>query len=388
MASNRAERCTHSPPAPAIVAAGMVALSSGCAEVSTALVYGAYEAGDYNQTDFWCGNRARGGQSQTCASKATDDNGERPVRQVEVRGWVVSPPGYNEGENEWIFNLLLDHGWTQASPASEHAEPINTPELINAVITPHNVVSFGVGDGGAATAWLGDNAWGSASALTLHVEVNGWGRRSGTSDHRARAWPPPPGWTIAPRTAAENGHPGVAWSFDPFDPPAAPGVGGPLAAGDYVRMVGMLWEDAPHEDSDEGRSGDDADHTQDGKQCWKSGRHDRGGVGRGFSELHPVDYLAKLAAPRRTDRLYVVALCGDAANVARDVRPPDPRPPGATAAFEEFLDLEFTNLGSVTRHRVRPHDEHITIDVITRNRTNGTRGKFKAVYRVFWSTQP
>ena len=357
----------------------------GCSSVNTALLYSNYETGQYDQTDFWCGNRPRGGSNAVCTSKATNASGEMSTRAIEVRGWVIAPPGYNEKENEFIFHLRLDHGWTPASPADQHADPINTVEKINQVITPHNMVAFGRGPSMETTAWLGDNTWGSQNALTIHVEINGWGSRSLTQPHRARSWPPPDGWIISSGSGPEGAAPGVAWSFDPWNPPSVPSGSGALASGDYVRMVGLLWEDAPHEDSDEGRSGQDGSRTKDGKQCWKHGRHDRGAVGRGFSELHPVDYAARIEPVVRDDVIFAIAMC-DNASTRRKIRPPIPQPsPTARLDFEEYIDNEFTNLGSVTRKRVNVHADFVEVDLITRNRTNGTRGKFKAIYRVFWT---
>jgi hypothetical protein len=150
-------------------------------------------------------------------------------------------------------------------------------------------------------------------------------------------------------------------------------------------MVGLLWEDVPHENSTENRSGQDGSRTVNSKQCWKQGRHDLGTEGRGFSELHPVNYLARIEPAVRSDTLFAVALCDDA-STRRKVRPPGPRPgPNSRLEFEEYIDSEFTNLGSVTRKRIIVHPDFVELDIITRNRSNGTRGKFKALYRVFWA---
>jgi hypothetical protein len=307
-----------------------------------------------------------------------------------VRGWILNEPHYSELENEFVFNLRLDAGWTPASPASEQADPINTIEKINAALTPHNVVAFGRGPADETTAWLGDGAWAGPNGLALHVEINGWGRRRGTDNRRARQWPPPDGWSLSPQTPAEpasNGEaatPGVAWAFDPWNPPAVPARQGALARGDYVRLVGLLWEDDPHEDSDEDRPGVDGDRTVDGKQCWHSGRHKRGRNGRGFAELHPVDYVAKLDPPARGDTLYVITLCGDS-SIDLEMSPPAPRPGAMRAAFEEFIDAEFTSLGSVTRKRLTAGADGVRADIVVRPRSGGSaEPKFKAIYRVYW----
>jgi hypothetical protein len=228
------------------------------------------------------------------------------------------------------------------------------------------------------TAWLGNNAWGGPNALVLHVEINGWGSNPETAEVRMRQLPPPDGWDTPNET------PGVAWAFDPYRPPTMPGLEVGLVSGDYVRMVGLLWEDDPHVDSDENRSGVDADRTDHGKHCWKSGDHDEGRNGRGFSEVHPVDYLAELSPPQRNDTLFVVALC-DESSLEYDIFPPGPQPPRAYVAYEEFIDSEFTRLGAVTRKRVTVMDDRVHLDIIVRPRTGGrAEPKFKAIYRVFW----
>src|SRR5512145_3045292 len=83
-----------------IVVACLVLLG-GCASAGRAVLYSSYETGRYRPTDFWCGNRSRGGPSNPCTGRATNEAGEIPSRKVEVRGWILDDPHYSEVENEF-----------------------------------------------------------------------------------------------------------------------------------------------------------------------------------------------------------------------------------------------------------------------------------------------
>jgi hypothetical protein len=320
----------------------------------------------------FCGNRVKG-STPGCTSKATGVNGNMPAyERVEVRGWVVGgDPYFNDGEDEFIFNLLLDHGWTSDTLSSSGVTPYNTADQINRAITPHNVITFGHGDqGGAARLSPDANIWGGTRAMVLHIEVNGWGpARMGPA-------PPPADWVPV------RGQTG--WPFDPANPPAV--RPGPLVDGDYVRLVGTLWEDEPHRL--EGGNGGDA--GKDAKGCWRGGSTGQGTWGRGWFEIHPVDYMAKIERDPANDRagaLHVIAMCGDG-ELTRQLTPPGPRPsPTAVVEVEEFVDNDFTVWRSVqTQNRVTKISE-TTAQVQVRIETGGAFGhgaKFKALYRVFW----
>jgi len=106
-------------------------------------------------SDVFCGNWVKQAD-RACTSKATDSNGNRPAQEhVEIRGWIVGVDGPDtpgqHPENEYRFNVLLDHGWTPATPSGAGIFPINTPEAINATITPDNVIWFGQNDSAKRT---------------------------------------------------------------------------------------------------------------------------------------------------------------------------------------------------------------------------------------------
>src|SRR5258706_12910494 len=112
--------------------------------------------------------------------------------------------------------------------------------------------------------------------------------------------------------------------------------------------------------------------------------------------MHPVDFLARLDAPPRTEAIEAVAICtyGDESKeVTHEIRLPGPPPSlNATPGFEELPDEPFTVWESVKApdrvtllsdgNGIRVHVEikksikHLGIPI--------GDGKFKALYRVFW----
>jgi hypothetical protein len=351
-------------------------------------VYSAYTATEVRATELWCGNRDWRGRDVPCTSKATSRGGEMRSRVVEVRGWLLTDPIYTfvnvedkVDENEVLLDLLLDWGWEQQYPASEHAWAVNTPERINQSITPHNIIHFGVDSSGIGSTRLTQSVWGGSRAAVVHVEINGWG--PSITPGRKRPLPTTPlerarfeGWVTS--ASAPPGKERVLFPFDPFHPPSANGDTA-LSAGDYVRMVGMLWEDEPHvTDGGNGR-----DEGKDAKGCWKDGPHDLGDWGRGFFEIHPVDYLAILAPPEHTDALEMFAICGNG-TLDRMIRPAGPRPrPNASIGYVEHVDTSFSFSQSYNSDRVTVLNDGIRVHVTVGD--GDRRGKkFKAAYHVFW----
>jgi len=307
-------------------------------------------------SDVFCGNWVKQAD-RACTSKATDSNGNRPAQEhVEIRGWIVGVDGPDtpgqHPENEYRFNVLLDHGWTPATPSGAGIFPINTPEAINATITPDNVIWFGQNDSANGPAVLDSNGtrrWGGTRAAVLHVEVNGWGpARMGQA-------PYPDDWKDFSRNQdtnvkvnGPNANTLVGWPFDPTNPLGT----GPLDVCDqsltncaYVRLVGTPWEDEPHV-----RDGTDA--VKDAKGCWNSGATGQGGFGRGFFEMHPVDFMARIQRNgARTETLGLIVMCGTSA-VDRDFSPPTPPPsPGMTIHFQEIPEMR-SRSGRVYRRPV------------------------------------
>jgi hypothetical protein len=337
--------------------------------VRRAALYGSDASTSVRPSDVFCGNRVKG-PDRGCDSKATGPNGNEPAYEhVEIRGWVVGIGGFDgpgsTPEDEFRFDILLDHGWTPASPAAERVRPINTPQEINFATTPHNYIAFGNGDAapgsfqltglgpagsGAAKLTRDGVAWGGSRAAVIHVEVNGWGAA------RMGANPAPSDWV---RLAHATRGTAVGWPFDPQNPPGL--HPGPLQLGDYMRLVGTLWEDEPHV-HDGGNGGNDG---KDAKDCWNSGSTGQGRFGRGFFEVHPVDYLARvdrLEASSHAGKIEVIAMCGTG-TVTRYISPPGSAPsPPATIGVEEFVDGAFTVWRSVkTQNRWTVRSDNVVV---------------------------
>ncbi len=366
--------------------------NSGAGAIAGALLYAADSTTQVKPSDVFCGNFVKD-STRSCTSKATDGNGNRPAHErTEIRGWIIGvdgPDSPGDLENEYRFRVLLDYGWTPATPAADGIFPLNTPEAINAAITPHNAIFFGQNDAGNGPAMIDSNpkVWGGTRAAVLHVEVNGWGpARMGHA-------PPPNDWvTFAPGSAGDQnvngGNAGtkIGWPFDPSNPLGT----GTLDACDpslancaYVRLVGTLWEDEPH-------IHDGSDAQKDAKGCWHGGATGQGSFGRGYFEIHPVDFMARVQPTNpHNETLAVVAMC-DSSTVDHDFFPPGPAPSaGMTVGFQELTDDSFTVWRSVTTpnvgDRVTVFPDHIHVHVhVETGGLFGHGAKFKALYRVFW----
>ena len=328
-------------------------------------------------TDAFCGNIPRD-QVGPCSPNSDAPKGKvRP--NVEIRGFISQIKLASDVTEttripeEDAFTIVLDWGW-QPDPLAVAAgiQPLNTLEAVSTAVTPFNITAFGTdaslrGDENSHAAQLDGTgrAWGGAGALAIHVEVNGWLDHGGG---RKEGRPTPADWIRLPN------NPDTGWPFDTSHPPSFP-PGQTLKVGDYVRLVGALWEDHP---------------LQRGfppAECWKDGFTS----GRGWMEMHPVDFMALLPAPSHPDALETLSICGDA-SISRVIRPHDPRPSEtSTIGFEEHIDGDFTVLrsvgmaGSSTGSRtITTLEDGIRVDVTTRSKTLSYGAKFKASYRVFW----
>jgi hypothetical protein len=348
-----------------------------------AIWYGSYTATDVRASDVFCGNRRKDG---VCLSNSQDPNGVGlPAREhVEIRGWIVGTGEFKDAENdqnvneEYPFSVLLDFGWTPASPAAENLQPINTLQQISSAITPHNAISFGVGPQGIGSTLLdpAGRIWGGRGSLVIHVEVNGWFPAGTPRDRRMHGRRQPDDWIPLAAT------PGVFWPFDPENPP---GIGsGILKLGDYVRVVGTLWEDAAHHES----GGTGGDRGEDAKGCWCSGTTGdcEDAAGRGYFEIHPVDYMARIDPPAQSPAtVEMISIC-DSASIVREISPPGPRPAQAVGIdFEKILDPAFTVHRSIRRDEAAIVGDKLRVEVAVE--TGGPFGhgaKYKALYRVFW----
>jgi hypothetical protein len=360
---------------------------------------------------FFCGNVNKASASPGgCASYATDQNGPLPaVERTEIRGWIVSNEAVHWVEDDEVgFEVLLDWGW---SPAASGVVPLNTPEAVVGAITPHNIITFGrnpsdfsIG-GSRLSAGNSAQAWGGPFAAVIHVELQAWRTRTDGVSMPAE-------WTtLKTRDLATPGGGIITKQFTfPFDPELAfaePPMQRNLAPGDYVRIVGTRWEDSCHCPagvgvgaylgaliSDLPENDPEQPLGRSVRSCWHTGSLNLGPVGRGWTEIHPLDYLsllphAAINAPR-PEKLELVSLCS-AGEFRRDILlDPSTKPATATGIEYQKIDTAFT---------VTPQDietEEVTllptgIQVVVKLKPRGLfQGdpKYMAGFLVKWKTSP
>jgi hypothetical protein len=278
-----------------------------------------------------------------CAGIGTDANGAiRAFERTEMRGWIVGGPGWTE-KDEVGLNVLLDWGWG----AEAGIRSINTPEKIMETVTPFNVLMFGVdptdrnGGGRALLPTMSGDAWGGPNAAVVHVESQAWR----FSD------PAPAGWAVS--KTHPSGSPTSTFAVDLFRPDADPALSNDVGIGDYVRLVGTQWEDSCH---CQGIQPFTPENNTDSLALAAIGRWIDGtfghGVqvcppaepghrvfciqGRGWTEMHPVDYVATFGGPSHpTDTFEVIAMAG-AGELTRSIKLPSKPSETAHVVYREI----------------------------------------------------
>jgi hypothetical protein len=342
-----------------------------------------------------------------CRSKATDVDGNRPaMEKVEVRGWITNFDGFEDDGNEFVFYVRLDLDWQKSPCAAPGITAINSLDALSLATSPYNLGPL-----------AGSNVRGAAlgGPVSLKVEINDWEMRSppgwngvwqpnANPPHCAVSTPSvPAGWQTFDRHAGERGFaPGNHWIFDPTGPgtPADPD----LKAGDYVRLVGTLWEDEPHNKSD----------------CWAEGATHAGisfdghNFGRGWFEIHGVDFMAVLShvdapadappvAPRPPEKagtFSVLTLCNGAQVTDWEISAPGGGPPPKSPDAKVDYDIrgvrDFTagpgESVSVNAFTNQNGFNGIRVTAVAPNFTDaaGTMhyGKSMSLFRVFWKIPP
>jgi hypothetical protein len=136
---------------------------------------------------------------------------------------------------------------------------------------------------------------------------------------------PPQDWlTFTPGSAGDqkvngaNAGTKVGWPFDPTNPLGTgtlDGCGPSLTNCAYVRLVGTLWEDEPH-------IHDGNNEQKDAKGCWHGGATGQGSFGRGYFEIHPVDFMARVQPTNpHNETQAVVAMCDSSTAITISLLP-------------------------------------------------------------------
>jgi hypothetical protein len=294
----------------------------------------------------YCGNIKKSTRGPGhCAGIGTDANGPiAAYERTEMRGWIVAGPDWTEPDEQHI-DVLLDWGWS----AEAGIRAINTPERIMETLTPFNVLMFGVDAAGnrALVPSVSGDAWGGARAAVVHVESQAWR----FSD------PAPSGWNITKTNPA--GMPTSIFAVDVARPDADPALKNDVAIGDYVRLVGTQWEDSCHcQGIRPFQPTNQVDNLDLGAiSRWIDGTFGHGVQvcppaepghrvfciqGRGWTEMHPVDYIATFPGPTHDDRFEVIAMAG-AGEVKFSIKLPPKPSPNAHVSYRE-IDSPFTLL--------------------------------------------
>lgn len=323
-----------------------------------------------------------------CVGKAIDENGGIPAQeQVEIRGWLVDDLRFCDPA-EVCFSVLLDYGWEQKTDPQK-VFAISTPERIVNALTSVNIIVFGRNPArvGAFSSRLQTDpnlhAWGGRNAAVIHVEAMGWRRESEQQT--------PADWNAF---VSPDGH---AWAFNPLRPVAFPARQKNIGPGDYVRIVGTLWEDEGHYDNSIGNGGSNlegVDHSDpeskiagDAKACWHAGSINQGTAGRGWREIHPVDFMAALDTPtQHKDAFQVITLCG-AGEITHTIKLPSNSRPSPTAhiSFKETIHT-FTTFRDIETKTVTPTADGVDVHIKLKGRgLFGGDPKFFAGYHVFWT---
>lgn len=316
----------------------------------------------------------------TCRVPATE--------KVEIRGTVVGIERYTDTSHgahnqEYNFDVLLDLNWDKDPCLPDGITTINSLDALANAVTPFNIATFGgeteFGPDGKPRDYTGTSPYryGGPGSLIIKVEIDGWerGNRIPTSGSPSRDYgPAPPGWVPGTGQSSDS-H--VLWPFNPDRPLGNTGEG-PLRSrdsdylGDYVRVVGTLWEDQEH-----GSSGV--------VSCWQDGPT----VGRAHMEIHPVDYLARVVPAKRTrlSTYTALALCDNATIDKMEIIPPDERPADAPANVDVEIVPAFTTPGTPSQPE-KPGDKVlVSAAALNWHDSSGShKGKFFAVYRVYWDS--
>jgi hypothetical protein len=311
----------------------------------------------------------------TCRVPATE--------KTEIRGTVVGLERYTDTSQgarnqEYNFDVLLDLNWDRDPCLPSDVMTINSLDALAKAVTPFNIFSFGgqeFGPDGVAHPKTGTSPYrnGGPDSLIVKIEIDGWerGNRIPTGGSPSRDYGEAPSGWVAGTGQGSDTH--VLWPFNPDRPFGNTGEG-PLQFGEYVRIVGTLWEDQEHD-------------SNGVTSCWQDGPT----IGRAHMEIHPVDYLARVIPAKRAQlsTYTALALCDNASVDAIHLAPPDERPAGAPVAVEWMAVGAFNTPGTPLDPEKDQDKGEVRVRAKALNWQDSSgshKGKFFAVYRVYWDS--
>lgn len=320
------------------------------------------------------------------------------TRTVELRGWLIqvesaANPKIDGDWRDWTYAIKPDVAWCEAHGID-----------MNKLLKVGNALFTMDADGVPGYTY---SPYAAVGEPGIKIEMNGWVDSQPPVNPLITQIPADWGFTHASA-------PDTKWAFDPVRPMSWQPE---LTAGQYVRVVGSIVSDAPHQ-SEAGfplwflkTFGVELDPAyaatfNDAKNIWGAGRgeHDPDHAAR-WSEVHPPDIISVLINEHykeRTVRLIEVAVCEDKGigNPGRsldvDLLPIGPKPtPNSRADVIEMVGPE-TLFGTITEGQVDGNGaftgatmtkfpNHVHLHVKVQANTN-SNGKFKALYKVFWTS--
>jgi hypothetical protein len=302
------------------------------------------------------------------------------LARIEIRGWIRAISGTcNAADPDWHLDVEPDPQWLDTLGLS-----LDTLFRAGSIIA-----SFDTSTGKPAT-------WRNViTQPIIHVELNGWPSSRGAS--------PSSDWVSDPDPV---NCPNVFWGFEPMHPF---GENPPLHPGDYVRLVGSLVTDEPHDgDGPIGTFscqtlgicvGDAEERTVELDFAEGLSATDPSNQAR-WVEMHPPDLLARLPSQQQSNTVRAVEL--DASNcfvspcgtqtADFDIPAPSIAPGGGAPSPSAILQVQQLIIGASTNYRtitqgptMTAFHDHVHILVATQGQGGyGANGKFLAIYRVHY----
>jgi hypothetical protein len=237
----------------------------------------------------------------------------RNLQIVELRGWIHAiDTGCNPSDPDWHYALEVDSAWA-VSQGIDLNQLFRVGNVYNTPFLPSNTGAL------------------ERLVATPMIDVELWGWKPG--DHPTQK--PPADWGFS-NVDTSAGCSDVLWPFNPVHPLAWQDT---LKDGQYVRMVGSLVTDSPHE-SEAGiptwfcrnfgiLCGAQA-KLNSLKMNWGEGRNETADDPARWTEIHPPDLIAIRLDPGHKETLREVAVLAEHCLIGRcasqtideDIAPP------------------------------------------------------------------
>lgn len=333
---------------------------------------------------------------------------EAGAQIIELRGWLrVHNTGcFNSGPlTQECINVAIPPArpWGDDPPDFSYDLELDPTWLDQNGMDINQIVRVG-----SLLLQTGDTDLSTSADAEIHVELMSWreGQRLGvwpdqiwnmyrdiTGVDVSRPVPRPSNWNVVVHTDRFGD---VLWPWDPRYPSNVDPRENPDAYfrdGDYVRIVGALVIDFPHD------------------RVWKypyphipNAHLDKNNPAF-WTEIHPVDAIERIDPPRDPNGMLhketvrcIAAVAengdlfterGDTTRFEARIPAPEKPDPLAQLRFIEHIDNTGNTLAHTVSKRIDVRSNYIDVSGGVQGEGNyGDYGKFKACYRVFWEPGP